>query len=151
MTDRVCTRTRERPILYVDSTGVGQPVVDLLRERVRSGVVVPVTFTAGDRRVESWEDGFLRVSLGKALLVSRLQVMLGSGRLHLPPTREAQVLAHELRDFELRVDQDGHEKSGAFRVGTHDDLVTALGLAVQVDDIAFRGGLSGATSNDQRF
>jgi hypothetical protein len=133
MTDRVRERTGERPILYVDSTGVGQPVVDLLRESVRSGVVVPVTFTAGDRRTERWDRGFLRVSLGKSCMVSKLQAMLGTGRLHLPRTREAEALTGELLSFELRVDANGHEKSGAFRIGTHDDLVCSLGLATQVD------------------
>jgi hypothetical protein len=133
MTAQVRTRTRENPTIYVDATGVGQPVVDLLRERVQSGVVVPVTFTAGDRRREAWEDGFLRVSLGKSHMVSKLQGLLGSGRLHLPKTREAGVLTEELLDYELRVDQDGHETFGAFRTGAHDDLATALGLATQID------------------
>jgi hypothetical protein len=66
-------------------------------------------------------------------MASRLQVLLGSGRLHLPRTPEAGALTEELLSFELRVDQSGHERSGAFKVGTHDDLVTALGLAVQDD------------------
>lgn len=35
--------------------------------------------------------------------------------------------------YELRVDDNANDRYGAFRVGTHDDLVTALGLAVQVD------------------
>jgi hypothetical protein len=133
ITDRVRAMTGERPEVYVDSTGVGGPVVDLLRERVQSGVIVPVTFTARDRRTESWEDGYLRVSLGKARMVSKFQAMLGSGRLHLPRTREAGVLTKDLLDYELRVEEDGHEKAGAFKVGTHDDLVTALGLAPEVD------------------
>ena len=133
ITDQVRARTGERPAVFVDSTGVGQPIVDLLRGQAQSGVIVPVTFTAGDRRTETWEDGYLRVSLGKAFMVSKLQALLGSGRLHLPRTREAGVLTKELLNYELRVDQDGREKAGAFRVGTHDDLVTAVGLAVQVD------------------
>lgn len=133
MTDQVRQRTGERPTVYVDSTAVGQPVVDLFRERVQSGVVVPVTFTAGDRRTETWEGGYLRVSLGKSLMVSRVQAMLGSGRLHLPRTREAAVLTQELLNYELRVDQDGRETFGAFRAGAHDDLACAVGLAVQAD------------------
>lgn len=133
VTEQVRERTGERPILYVDSTGVGQPVVDLLRERVRSGVVVPVTFTAGDRRTERWNGADLRVSLGKRHMVSRLQALLGTGRLHLPRTLEAEALTDELLNYELRVDQSGHESFGAFKTGTHDDLATAVGLATQVD------------------
>jgi hypothetical protein len=33
------------------------------------------------------------------------------------------------------VSEDANEKFGAFKVGTHDDLVTALGLAVLEDPI----------------
>lgn len=143
ITDQVMARTGERPTVYVDSTGVGQPVVDLLRERVQSGVVVPVTFTAGDRRTESWEGDHLRVSLGKAFMVSKLQAMLGSGRLHLPRTLQAETLAQELTNFEIRLPPDANDRYGAFPVGTHDDLVTALGLAVQ-DDGAPQSGFMAA-------
>lgn len=135
ITDQVRARTGKRPTVFVDSTGVGGPVVDLLRERVQGGEVVPVTFMAGDQRTESWQGDHLRVSLGKSLMVSRLQAMLGSGRLHLPRTKEAGALTRELLTFELRVDQSGHETSGAFRTGTHDDLVCALGLATQLDPV----------------
>jgi hypothetical protein len=135
VTDRVRTRTGERPILYMDSTGVGQPVVDLLRERVRGGTVVAVFFTAGDQRTGTWDGDHLRVSLGKGYLVSRLQALLGTGRLHLPRTHEAAALTAELLNYELRVDTDGHARAGAFRTGTHDDLVTAVGLATQVDPV----------------
>jgi hypothetical protein len=41
----------------------------------------------------------------------------------------------ELLDYEIRIDDNARERYGAFRVGTHDDLVTALGLAVQEDPL----------------
>jgi hypothetical protein len=112
--------------LFVDATGVGQPVVDLL---VGTGVPVQACyFTYGDRRTVQQNR---TISLGKAWLVSRLQALLQTGRILLPRTPEADALARELLDYELRVDQDANERYGAFRVGSHDDLVTALGLAVQ--------------------
>jgi hypothetical protein len=114
--------------LYVDGTGVGQPIVDLLREKGAGVPVRPVYFTHGDRRVEQ-RDG--SISLGKAWLVSRLQALLQTARILLPRTMEARVLGQELMDYEIKVDQDANDRYGAFAVGTHDDLVTALGLAVQ--------------------
>ena len=42
-------------------------------------------------------------------------------------------MARELEDYEIRVSEDANDRYGAFRVGSHDDLVTALGLAVQGD------------------
>jgi hypothetical protein len=49
----------------------------------------------------------------------------------LPRTQEAEALGAELLDHEIKVDQDANEKYGAFKVGSHDVLVTALGLCVQ--------------------
>ena len=118
------------PDLYVDATGVGTPVVDMLAAAGPCARLVPVTFTHGDRRLVQ-PDG--SVSLGKGFLVSRLQVLLQYGRLHLPQTQEAEALARELLDYEIHVDQDANDRYGAFKVGTHDDAVTALGLATQVD------------------
>jgi hypothetical protein len=111
--------------VYVDATGVGQPVVDLLAGAGQR--VIAVYFTHGDRRVQTGQT----VSLGKAYLVSRLQALLQSGRLHLPKTTEAEVLARELLDYEIKIDRDANGTYGAFKVGTHDDLVTAVGLATQ--------------------
>jgi hypothetical protein len=130
----------EAPTLYLDSTGVGSPIVDVLRA---AGVgdlaqLKAVFFNHGDRRkVERGE-----VKLGKAWLVSRMQALLQSGLLHLPRTAEAEALGKELLDYEIRVTEDANDRYGAFRVGTHDDLVTALGLATQED----RGGGEASTS-----
>lgn len=78
-------------------------------------------FTHGDRRTQDIE----KVTLGKAFLVSRLQALLQSRRVHLPETSEARALAQELEDFEIRVSEEANDKYGAFRTGTHNDLVTA--------------------------
>ena len=78
--------------------------------------------------------------VGKAYLVSRLQVLLQGHRLHYDKSsREAETLTRELLDYEIRVDQDANDKYGAFKVGTHDNLVTALGLAVLRDAQPQRG------------
>lgn len=124
-------RTGRRPTLYLDATGVGQPVVDELRRHKVQANLVAVYFTHGDRRMQG-ENG--SIILGKAWLVSRMQALFQGNRLHLPPGHpEAETLVKELLDYEIRVDQDANDKYGAFKVGTHDDLVTALGLACQED------------------
>ena len=73
-------------------------------------------------------------SVGKAYLVSRLQVLFQSERLKLPRQHpEAEALVQELLDYEIRVSERANDTYGAFKVGAHDDLVTALGLAVLED------------------
>lgn len=133
--EQVEDRTNRTPLIYVDATGVGKPLVDLLREKV--GWIYPVYFTHGDRRSEDDLSSGREIKLGKAYLVSRLQTLLQTHRIHLPKTAESDVLAKELQDYEIRVDENANDKYGAFRVGTHDDLVTALGLAVQKDPIFY--------------
>ncbi|MEM8994377.1 MAG: hypothetical protein AAGF23_06240 [Acidobacteriota bacterium] len=120
-----------RPHLFVDATGVGQPIIDLLHDAALEAAAIWSTyFTHGDQRKECSRE--LRISLGKAFLVSRLQMLLQCGRIHLPKDHpEADALVKELLDYEIRVGKDSNDQYGAFRVGTHDDLVTALGLAVQ--------------------
>ncbi len=114
------------PIVYVDATGLGKPVVDALA--VEGAPLLAVYFTYGDKRVTQ-SDG--SVSLGKAWLVSRLQVLLQAGRVLLPKTAEAAALATDLQNYEITLVADANERDGAFSVGSHDDLVTALGLAAQ--------------------
>jgi hypothetical protein len=124
--------------LIVDATGVGTPVIDILRTALANVTyqLVPVTFTHGDRLTKG-PQGY---SLGKAYLVSALQALLQTDRIGLPKTDEARALARELQDYEIRIDQDANDKYGAFKVGTHDDLVTALGLAVLVDRLRSESG-----------
>jgi len=55
ITGRVRERSGASPTVYVDATGVGLPVVDLLLEKIRGGQVVAVYCTYGDRRTEAVE------------------------------------------------------------------------------------------------
>ncbi len=136
LADSISSRAGVAPFLYVDATGVGTPIVDLLREeRANVKGIYAVYFTYGDRWSQERKGGYWQVSLGKALLVSQLQALLQSGRIHLPRSSEAEALAQELLDYEIRVDENANERYGAFKVGTHDDLVTALGIVVQAKPI----------------
>ncbi len=112
--------------IYADVTALGEPVVNILREGGYD--LIPVYFTHGDRRVVHPTGA---VVLGKAHLVSQLQVLLQTGRLKLPRTPEAETLARELIDYQIDAGQVDNLREGAFSVGTQDDLVTALGLACQ--------------------
>jgi len=118
---------------FIDATGA-VPALDMFREQGLD--VVPCFFTHGDRRTEQGDT----VTIGKAWLVNRLQSLAQADRLHLPPGHpEAAAMMRELQDYEIRVDGDANDRYGAFKVGTHDDLVTALGLAAQWSPPAWYG------------
>jgi hypothetical protein len=119
------------PWLLMDATGVGQPVVDLvvalMERRDIECKVVACYFTHGDRL--DWQGREARV--GKAYLVSALQAALQQTRLLFPPAmRDARQVQDELLNYEIRVDENAHDRYGAFAVGAHDDEVTAVGLAL---------------------
>ena len=125
--EQLAERSDTSPTLFLDATGLGQPIVDLVKQRLERGKLVSVFFTFGDRRSQ---EGTV-ITLGKAFLVAELQTLLQTHRLHLPETPQARTLAADLLDYEIRLEPDANERYGAFSVGHQDDLVTALGLAVQ--------------------
>src|SRR5258708_5773744 len=125
--------------LWMDATGLGAPIVELVEEALRSArttdrtLVHPVVFNYGDRYKRGEYEGRGDV-LGKAYLVNRLQILLEQNRIDLPKS-DPQIadMVEELKAYEIRIDTDANEKYGAFEVGTHDDMVTALGLACLED------------------
>lgn len=114
------------PEVYVDATGLGDPITSLIQEELGGYEIRTVYFNHGDRR----ETKDSETIVGKAWLVSHLQKLLQTNRLHLPSTPEASDLVRELLEYRIRLPPDANDRYGAFPVGRHDELVTALGLAV---------------------
>jgi hypothetical protein len=120
----------KQPQIFVDVTGVGDAVVDLLEPNLKNiGILHPCRFAGGDQLNRS--DNGRDFRIGKSHFVSRLQVLAESRVIHLPPDLpEAKQLAQEMLDFDIDVDEaSGKATYGAIRPGTHDDMVTAIGLA----------------------
>lgn len=125
-------RLADAPIeLIIDVTGVGRPVLDLLNA---SGVhPVAVTITAGrdatEPKVGEWH-------VPKRDLVSSVNTAMQSRRLRAASTlSEWPTLEAELRNFRARISLSGHDSYGAgptdeWRMGSHDDLVLSLALAI---------------------
>lgn len=117
---------KENSRLIVDATGVGKAVVDLLRVEGLSGLI-PVTITGGE--VVTKDDSGYKVP--KRELVGILQVLLQTDRLFIDANlRLSQELLNELLNFKVKIDpKTAHDSYGAWREGTHDDLVLATALA----------------------
>jgi hypothetical protein len=115
-----------RSTLVVDATGVGVPVIDLLRT-ARLGVsLVPVSITGGN----SQASGEAGCSVPKRDLAAGLQLLFDTRDLVIASTLpHAPLLLKELQDFEVRLTPAGHDTYGAWRYGAHDDLVLAVALA----------------------
>jgi hypothetical protein len=124
--------------LLIDVTGVGRPVYEELKYEIRLRkeaqhvVVKPISFVRGE--TYNRKTG----SLGKAYLVSRLQSLLQGGDVHGPDIPEMQATTEELRVYKIKVSETGTDQYGAFEVGKHDDLATALALACLEDPFSER-------------
>src|SRR5262249_42516832 len=115
-----------RSTLAVDQTGVGKPVVDMLRRARVRACLRPVTVSAGHQA--TCDEG--RWLVPKVELVSTLQVLLQSRRLQVAPALgEAQALVQEPTTFQLKPVLAGNDAYLAWREGPHDDLVLAAGAA----------------------
>jgi hypothetical protein len=119
--ERVCTIVRHPALvgrcrLVVDATGVGAPVVEMLRPLAIGATVTAVTITGGERahgRSEEW-------NVPRKDLLTGLEVLLENAELKVSRRlAEAERLARELTSMRI-ARSDG---------GEHDDLVMALGLA----------------------
>ena len=111
-------------LLLVDNTGVGAPVSDMMR---REGLVFyPIMITGGERVTRN--GGHIHVP--KRDLVSSLQVLFQTNRLKIAgQLQEAQTLIDELENFRVKISLSGHDSYGAWREGSHDDLVLAVAMA----------------------
>ncbi len=126
--DRLKQDTGQTPVLVVDQTGVGRPVVDMLRAADLKPVAV--TITGGDAVTQ---DG-LEYRVPKRDLVSAVEVLLQSDRLKIARgLPEAQTLTSELLAFKVSISLKGHDSYGndvgPWRENPHDDMVLAVAMA----------------------
>ncbi len=130
---RVVERVREivqaigECTLVVDGTGVGAPVVELLRSARLGCGVTAVTITGGEKASGSG----LAWSVPKRDLIAEVQLALEKGELRIARhMKEVSALVRELIDVRLTAGLGtGKVRIGADGSGQHDDLVIALALA----------------------
>ncbi len=115
-----------------DGTGVGEPVLDMLRAARLGCEVMSVKITSGERESRTGSTGAApQVNVPKQDLIAGLQLVLESRELKIcRGLRYAGALAKEM--VEVRVAQRGlgRVRIGADGYGEHDDLVIALALGV---------------------
>jgi hypothetical protein len=122
--------------LVVDYTGVGRPVVDMLR-KARVGAKVTPLFVTSGRGSSSEERGGWLVS--RQELAATLQVLLQSRRLRVAPALpESATLVRELAAFQVKTPALSKEELDAWRKGAHDDLVLAVAVGAWLGEHAMR-------------
>jgi len=116
--------------LAVDGTGVGTPVVEMLRAAQLGCEMTAVTITGGERQHNYSSAGGATWSVPKQDLLAGVQVLLERGELRIAKRmKEVGALVKELVDVRVKTGDQGRVKVGADGCGEHDDLVIALALA----------------------
>lgn len=116
---------RGRTALVVDATGVGAPIVDMVRAGGLSCVAVTIH---GGEAVVTVPGGY---RVPKRDLVSTVQVLLQTQRLLFAAGMPlVDTLVTELTNFRYKITATAHDVYGVWREGGHDDLVLAVALAV---------------------
>jgi hypothetical protein len=124
--DRLVRMLDERPSMAVDATGVGRPVIDMIRDADLPATVYAITLTGGDAVVRN---GMER-HVPKRDVASTIAVLLQTRRLRISrQLKEAETLLRELLNFRVKISLAGHDSYEAWREQEHDDLVLAVGLA----------------------
>jgi hypothetical protein len=112
--------------VVVDATGVGGPVVDLLKSARLDCPLTAVTITSGDRAHNTGD----RWHVPKRDLLTNLLVLLEARELKIPKgLADAGTLVRELGEMEMKQSGPGKVQMGAEGSGEHDDLVIAVALA----------------------
>lgn len=113
-------------VLLVDATGVGRPVVDMLKQAKLPVKLVPITITGGSIVVR--DRGHFHVP--KRDLASATKILLDSQRLKVSTALpQYALLVKELEAFRVKINvKTAHDSYEAWREGDHDDLVLSVAM-----------------------
>jgi hypothetical protein len=124
--------------MIVDQTGVGRPVVDLLREAGLDPAAI--TIHGGDQVIRVSEREW---RVPKRTLVGAVQAAMQARRLKAAESLpDWPVLRKELQGFKARISLSGHDSYGAdetWRDAPHDDLVLSVALGLWFGEYAAAG------------
>jgi hypothetical protein len=111
--------------LVVDGTGVGAPVVDLLRQAALPCRITSLSITAGEHAHQTHRSA----AVPKRDLIATLEVMLDEEELKIAAALpERRRLVEEFMSLKAGTTRTGHETFGAAG-SNHDDLLIAVALA----------------------
>ena len=111
----------------VDASGVGEGVCELIEQAMPLSDIYRVYITGGINATIAYQNR--QVRLPKGQLVSRLLAAFDSDRIYISKrSKEMDAVLDELENFEIKVSDEGRDSYSA-KIGSHDDLIIALGLS----------------------
>lgn len=118
-------------VVTVDATGVGAPVLELMRSAAPELHIVAITISSGRTLRLAGPDHYV---VGKHRLTEMLQVALEQRGLELPEgTTPQDELYKQIAGFRKHTNPSGYERHEA-EAGEHDDLVLSTELSLWTGD-----------------
>jgi hypothetical protein len=130
--DRLRTPPLDRDTLVaIDATGVGTPVVDLIKNHQDISDVYAITITGGTAVAGT---GY-QLSVPKRDLITKTAVLLQQRRIRIAAELpETPTLVNELLNYRIKTNDSGHHSYGPESNHDHDDLLLALTLALWIGE-----------------
>ena len=117
--------------VVIDTTGLGTPVYDLMVKANIMRFINGVTITGGSTVTYELKRGGIRFNVPKRDLVAALQLSFQNKELKIAAgLPNAEIFVHELTNFKVKINVNGHDQYEAHRQGDHDDLVLSVAMAV---------------------
>jgi len=112
----------------IDSTGVGDGVAEIIASKMEYTDIYRVYLTGGINAAIDYENR--QIKLPKNQRVSCLLGCFDSDRIFLSKrSREIEAIKEELQSFQIKINEDNGRESFNAKIGSHDDLICALGIA----------------------
>lgn len=115
-----------RATIVADATGLGAPVIEMLRGAGIGAALVPVVITGGNAATRSGSNW----NVPKKELITALYLMFETRSVRIPASLPGyRDLADELLNYQITLGDTARPSFGPGREEFHDDLVMALALA----------------------
>jgi hypothetical protein len=131
ISNRIAARVNAKPLyarnsVAVDATGVGRPVVDDLKPKLKHSRFHAITITGGT----TVNSAIGNINVPKRDLITTCQLLIQNHRLRIATgIPDHAALVEELLAYRITISENGHDSYGPWREHDHDDLLLALALA----------------------
>ena len=126
--DKLIAEGLGKPMIAWDETGVGRPVVEQAKGKIKGVQHFGITITGGIKA--NFKGGW---KIPKRVLITNLQILFQTGTLKYAqgiPGVELDALVDELKEYRTKITVKATETY--WREGGHDDLVLALAVGAYV-------------------
>lgn len=134
--------TRDGPHLCMDSSGLGAPVRDYLRQSrtfTNGKQLFPVVFTGGE--AARFDVNTHNFNISKTLIISNFLSLMQHHRFDYAPDLQAlPLLEEEISSFKQHLTPSGKTGFDA-ESGAHDDLICAICIPLIIGEWRYRRGI----------